>query len=129
VKGSLTVLKALLATVLIDELMWLKAWFKYQYGCQQNDRLPINNRSFSTKEGVLRKSTHQQNIEITCSNALKSHTDHMPRLSSLNASLYHGEAWRPESRTVTGSNGKQVGILLFDFTRRLRIGMLSEEKG
>ena len=32
---------------------------------------------------------------------LKSHTDHMPWLSSLNTSLYHGEAQRPQSRTVT----------------------------
>jgi hypothetical protein len=37
---------------------------------------------------------------------LKSHADHMPWLSSLNTSLYHGEAQRLETRTVTREDGE-----------------------
>ena len=47
------------------------------------------------------KTMHQQNIEITCSNALKSHAEHRDRLYSLNTSLYHGEAQQSESRSIT----------------------------
>ena len=58
------------------------------------------------KEGFQRKPRINK--------TLKSHADHMPWLSSLNTSLYHGEAQRPQLRTVTCSFQAFIVIARYD---------------